>query len=93
MLRRLDPDGVGHLRASQRSRRQVRGSAVDGLAACKSIATRRGHGMHVVRIHKIDVANVGVENISVADESIPFVDPLKELVTAVEPRKERFAEA
>jgi len=41
--------------------------------------------MYVVRIYKIDVANVGVENISVADESIPFVDPLKELVTAVEP--------
>jgi len=49
--------------------------------------------MHVVRIHKIDVANVGVENISVADESIPFVDPLKELVTAVEPGEKRFAKA
>src|SRR5204863_7047656 len=30
-------------------------------------------------------------NISVADKSIPFIDPLKELVTAVEPREERFA--
>src|SRR6266478_597645 len=93
VLRRLDSDGVGHLRGSQGSRRQVRGSAVDGLAACKSIATRRGHGIHVVRVHEINVANVRVEDISVADKSIAFVDPLKELVAAVEPRKERFAEA
>jgi len=93
VLRRLDSDGVGYLRASQRSCRQVCGTPVDGLAACKSIATRRGHGMHVVRIHEIDVANVRVEDISVADKSIAFVDPLKELVAAVEPRKERFAEA
>src|SRR6266481_5784430 len=93
VLRRLDSDGVGHLRGSQGSCRQVRGSAVDGLAACKSIATRRGHGIHVVRVHEINVANVRVEDISVADKSIAFVDPLKELVAAVEPRKERFAEA
>jgi hypothetical protein len=91
--RRLDSDGVGHLRASQRSRRQVCGSAVDGLAAHEGAAIGRGHGVHVVRIHEIDVANVRVEDISVADKGIAFVDPLKELVAAVEPRKERFAEA
>src|SRR5216683_7601796 len=93
VLRRLDSDGVCHLRASQRSCRQVCGSAVDGLAVHEGVAIGRGHRMHVVRIHKIEVANVGVENIPVADEGIPFVDPLKELMTAMEPREERFTEA
>ena len=71
----------------------MRGSTVDGLAVHEGVAIGRGHGIHVVRIHKVEVANVGVENIPVADESIPFVDPLKELVTAVEPREEWFAKA
>jgi len=93
VLRRLDSDGVGHLRAPQGSCGDTVGAAVDGLAARKSIATRRGHGIHVVRVHEIDVANVRVEDISVADKSIAFVDPLKELVAAVEPWKERFTEA
>ncbi len=93
MLRRLYSDGVGHLRAPQGSCGDTVGAAVDGLAARKSIATRRGHGIHVVRVHEIDVANVRVEDISVADKSIAFVDPLKELVAAVEPWKERFTEA
>ncbi len=66
VLRRLDPDGVGHLGASQRGCRQVCGPAVDGLAVPEGVAIGRGHRMHVVRIHKIEVANVGVENISVA---------------------------
>src|SRR6267378_8535615 len=32
VLRRLDPDRVGHLRAPEGARREPRGSAVDGLA-------------------------------------------------------------
>jgi len=63
------------------------------LAVHEGVAIGGGHRMHVVRIHKIEVANVGVENIPVADKSIAFVDPLKELVAAVEPREERFAKA
>jgi len=58
VLRRLDSDRVGNLCASQGSCREVRGSAVDGLAVHEGVAIGRGHRMHVVRIHKIEVANV-----------------------------------
>src|ERR1700730_11518519 len=93
VLRRLDPDGVGNLRASQGSGREMGGSAVDGLAATEADTIGPGHSMHVVRIHKIEVANIGVENIPVADEGIAGIDPLEEFVTAVEPREERFSKA
>jgi len=38
VLRRLDPDRVGHLRAPESARREPRGSAVDGLAIHEGIA-------------------------------------------------------
>src|ERR1700674_5744503 len=93
VLRRLDPDGVRNLRASQGSCREVGGSAVDGLAVHEGVAIGRGHRMHVVRIHKIEVANVSVENIPVPDEGIAGIDPLEEPAAMVKPGEERFAEA
>src|SRR2546425_6247338 len=93
VLRRLDPDRVGHLRASQRSCREARGSAVDGLAVHERIAICHGYGIHVVSVHKIDVANVGVENIRVADECVVHVDDGDEIPAATEPREERLAKS
>src|SRR6267143_2653696 len=93
VLRRLDPDRVGHLRASQRSCCEACGSAVDGLAVHKGIAIRHGYCIHVARMYVIEVASAGVENAPVADERVADVDPFDELVAAAEPRKERFAKA
>ena len=93
MPRRLDPNRIGHSRASQRSCCEVRGSAVDGLAVHEGIAIRHGHCIHVARMDVIDVASAGVENATVADERVVDVDPLDELVAAAKPRKERFAKA
>ena len=93
MLRRLDPNRVGHLGAPESARREPRGSAVDGLAIHEGIAICHRYGIHVARVHEIDVANVRVEDVSVADKRIPVVDSFNELVTAAEPGEERFAKA
>ena len=92
-LRRLDPDGVGHLRASQRSGREAGSPAVDGLAVHEGIAIRHGHGIHVASMYEIEIASAAVENAPIANEGVVDVDPLDKLVAAVEPRKERFAKA
>ena len=81
------------MRASQRSCREACGSAIDGLAVREGIAIRHGHCIHVTRMYVIEVASAGVENAPIADERIVDVDPLDELVAAMEPRKERFAKA
>src|SRR6202158_5642192 len=92
-LRRLDPDRVGHLRTPESARREPRGSAVDGLAIHEGIAICHRYGIHVARVHEIDVANVLFKEFSVADKRIPIIDSFNELVTAAEPGKERFAKA
>src|SRR6266568_5335082 len=93
VLRRLDPDRVGHLCASQKSCCDVRSSAVDGLAIHEGIAIRHSHSIQVTRMDVIEVANVGVENIRVADERVVHVDDRNEIPAATEPREERFTEA
>src|SRR5258708_31915519 len=93
VVRGLDSGRVGHLRGPQRGCREVRGSAVDGLAVHEGIAIGHGDGVDVVRVHEIDIANVGVEDIRVADERVAHVDLRDELTTAVEPREEGFAKA
>jgi len=93
VLRRLDPDRVGHLRAPEGARREPRGSAVDGLAIHEGIAICHRYGIHVARVHEIDVANVRVEDVSIADKRVPFIDSFNELVTAAEPGEKRFAKA
>src|SRR5882762_571619 len=85
VLRRLDPDRVGHLRAPEGARREPRGSAVDGLAIHEGIA--------ICHRYEIDVANVRVEDVSIADKRVPFIDSFNELVTAAEPGEKRFAKA
>ncbi|PYU87398.1 MAG: hypothetical protein DMG51_02360 [Acidobacteria bacterium] len=92
-LRRLDPDRVGHLRASQRSCREAGSPAVDGLTVPEGIAIRHRHGIHVASMYEIEIASAAVENAPIADERVVDVDPLDELVAAAEPRKERFAKA
>ena len=79
--------------AAQCSRREMRGSTVDGLAVHEGVAIRDGHGIHVAGVHKIDVTNVGVEHVRIADERVAHVDSFNEVMTATEPREERFAEA
>src|SRR5438552_17096880 len=71
----------------------MRGSTVDGLAVHEGVAIRDGHGIHVAGVHKIDVTNVGVEHVRIADERVAHVDSFNEVMTATEPREERFAEA
>ena len=93
MWRGPDANGVGHLRTSQHSGRQVSGATVDGLAVHEGGAIRHGHGVHVVSVHKIDVMNVGVEDIHVANERVVHVDDGDEITAAAEPREERFAPA
>jgi len=93
VLRRLDPDRVGHSRALESGRREMDAASVDSLAVHENLAVNRSHGAHIVRVHEIDVANIRVEDVSVADKRIAFVDSLKEFVAAVEPREEWLAEA
>jgi len=93
VLRGVETDGVGHMRASQRSFRDMASSAVNRLTAGESVVTRRGHRMHVMRVHIIEVVNVGIENIRVADEGIVDVDVSDVSATAVVPREKRFAKA
>lgn len=93
VLRRMDADRVGHLRTSQCSGREMRGSAVDSLAVHEGVAIRHGYGIHVAGVHKIDVMNVGVEHVGVADERVAHVDLRDEFAAAAEPREKRFAEA
>ena len=69
------------------------GSAVDGLAVHEGVAIRDGYGIHVAGVHKIDVTNVGVEHVPVADERVAHIDSFNEFMTATEPGKERFAKA
>src|SRR5256885_2267419 len=66
--RRLDPDRVGHLRASQRSRREAGSPAVDGLTAPEGIAIRHRHGIYVASMYEIEIASAAVENAAIADE-------------------------
>src|SRR5258708_6006880 len=93
VLRRLDPHRTGHVRPPQRGFREVASSAVDRSTVHKSVAIHGANGMHVVRVHKIDVTNVGVEDIRVADERVVHVDDGDEIMAAAEPREERFPEA
>src|SRR4029077_54377 len=93
MLRRLDPDRVGHSRALESGRREMDAASVDSLAVHENLAVNRSHGAHIMRVHEIDVANIRVEDVSVADKRIALVDSLKEFVAAVEPREERLPEA
>ena len=93
VLHRLDPHRVAHLRALEGCWSEMNAATVNRLAVHENLAVHCSDGADVMRVHEIDVANVRVEDISVADKRIAFVDPLKELMTAVEPREKRFAEA
>ena len=68
-------------------------AAIDHLSTNKRIVVGNGHGIHVARVHVIDVANVGVENIHVANVGVVNVDPLLETAAATEPWEVRFAVA
>src|SRR4029077_12249544 len=92
MLRRLDPDRVGHSRALESGRREMDAATVDSLAVHENLAVNGSHGADIMRVHEIDVANVRVEDVSVADKRIALVDSLEEFVAAVEPREEWLAE-
>lgn len=93
MLRRLDPNGIGHSRAPQRSFGNVAGSAVDGLTICEGVAIRGGYRAHVMRIHVIEVAAVGVEDVRVANKRIVDVDVPDVSATAVVPWEKRFTKS
>src|SRR6266852_3265353 len=93
VLRGLEADRVRYLRSLQRSCRERHLAAMDGLTVDECIAIRDGYGIHVVRVHKIDIVYVRVEDIHVANEGVVHVDDGDEIMAATEPREERFAEA
>src|SRR5712692_8420648 len=93
VLRGLEAGRVRYLRAFQRRWRDADPAAVNGLTPDEGVAIGHGHGIHVVRVHKVDVSNVGVEDIHVADERVVYVDDGDEIPAATKPREKRFAEA
>jgi hypothetical protein len=91
VLRGPQADGVRHPRVSQRSFSDPELAAIDHLASNEGIVIGNRYGTNVARVHVIEVANVGVEDVPVADERIVNVDPLREAAATTEPWIKRFA--
>src|SRR5260370_40958764 len=85
VLRRLDPHRTGHVRAPQRSFREVASSAVDRSTVHKSVAIHGANGMHVPRDPLVYVVNVRIEDIGVADERVLHVADADVIMTATIP--------
>src|SRR5713226_6540050 len=93
VLSRPDSHRIRHLRALQRRWRDAHPAAVNGLTTDEGVAARNGDGIRVVCVYEVDVTNVGVENIRVADERVVYVDDGYEIPAATEPGKEWFTES
>lgn len=70
VLCRLQADGVRDLGTPEHRGGGVDRAAVNGLTVDEGIAIRHGNRVYVMGIHEIDVANVGVENVRVANERV-----------------------
>jgi hypothetical protein len=68
-------------------------AAIDHLTTNKSIVIGNSHGIHVARVHVIDVAYVRVEDIRVANVGVVDIDDRDEIPAATKPREKRFAVA
>src|SRR5712692_5908198 len=93
VLSRPDSHRVRYLRALQRRWRDAHPAAVNGLTIDEGVAARNGDGIRVARVYEVDVTNVGVENIRVADERVVYVDDGYEIPAATEPGEEWFTES
>lgn len=94
VLRRSEANGVRHLRAPQCRGRETRPAGLNGIAVYERAARSRGDGIHVTRVHKIDVANVRVvENVYVSNECVMDVDYVDEVAAAGEEGEKGFAKS
>lgn len=80
---------ISYLRASQRGFREMRGTAIDGLATGECAARGSRYGASVVRKGVVKV--VAVNDVHITDEGVPNVDALPEAEASTEPGAKRFA--
>ena len=89
LLGRRDTHVICYLRAAQRSFADMSGAAIHSLATGEAAARSSRYCVSVVRVRVVKIVG-GVDDIHVANESVANVYPLREPVSAMEPRDEGF---